>query len=145
DAVIDDARAAREIAVLRGIADELVHLGQPALMQQVDDELQLMETFVVGHLGLIAGLDERLEALHDELGRATAQYCLLSEEIRFGLLGEGGFEHATAGAADPVRVSKRLRMRFAGRVFRDSDEAGDAPAFLILTPYQTARTFRGDQ
>src|SRR5580658_2884313 len=78
DALIDDARSTRQIAVLRGLGDELMHLGDAALMQQVDDQLQLVQALVVGDLGLIAGLDERLETLHHELGGAAAEHRLLT-------------------------------------------------------------------
>src|SRR5882724_8759577 len=67
-AVIDDSRAASEIAVLGRLADELVHLAQAAFMQQVDDELELVQAFVIGDLGLVAGFHQRLETLHHELG-----------------------------------------------------------------------------
>src|SRR5512138_524272 len=69
---IHDPRAARKIAVLRRLADELVHLRETAFVQQVDDQLQLVQTLIVGHFRLISRLDERLETLDDELGRATA-------------------------------------------------------------------------
>src|SRR5579863_867891 len=110
DALVHDARTARQIAVLGGLRDELMHLAQATLVKQIDDELQLVQTLVVGDLGLVAGLDERLESLHHELGRAPAQNGLLAEEVRLGLLGEGGFEHTATRAADAIRVCERLRL-----------------------------------
>src|SRR2546430_5996947 len=91
-ALIHDAGSAGEIAVLGGLADELMHLGEPALVQQVDDQLQLVQALVVGHLGLIARFHQRLEALHNELGGAATQHRLLAEQIRLGLLGKAGLE-----------------------------------------------------
>ena len=40
----------------------VAHPGEAALPDQVDDQLQLVQALVVGDLGLVAGLDERLEA-----------------------------------------------------------------------------------
>ena len=135
----DDARAARQVAVLGGVADELVHLGEAALVQQVDDQLQLVQALVVGDLGLIAGLDQRLEALHHQLGRATAQHRLLAEQIRLGLLGKGRLEHAAARAADAVRVGERLGVRLAGGILRHGDQTRHAAALLVLAAHQAAR------
>ena len=84
-AIVHHARSACQVAVLGRLADELVHLGEAALVQQVDDELQLVQALVVGNLGLITRLDQRLEALHYQLGRAAAQHRLLAEQIRLGL------------------------------------------------------------
>ena len=114
-------------------------------MQQVDDELQLVQALVVGDLGLIAGLDQRLEALDDELGRPAAEHGLLAEQIGLGLLGEGRLEHAAARAADAVRVGEGPGVRLAGRVLRDGDEAGHAAALLVLPAHQVAGSLRGDQ
>src|SRR6201988_384000 len=44
DALVPDGLAAGEIAVLGGLRDELMHLGNSALVQQVDDQLQLVQT-----------------------------------------------------------------------------------------------------
>src|SRR5262245_236281 len=60
-------------AVLGGVGDRVVHALDPALPDQVGDELQLVQAFVVRDLGLVAGLDERLEAEADQLGDATAE------------------------------------------------------------------------
>ena len=126
--VVDDARAAREVAVLRGVADVLVHLLQAAFVQQVDDELHLVHALEVRDFGLVAGFDERLEAAHDELGGAAAEHGLLAEQIRLGFFAERGREHAAARAADAVRVGEtrepapcrsRLARRPSGTARRD--------------------------
>src|SRR5690349_15402127 len=89
--VVDHARAASEVAVLGRVGDVLVHLGEAALVQQVDDELQLVEHFVVRDLGLISGFHQRLEALEDEIGRAAAEHGLFAEQVGLGLFRERGF------------------------------------------------------
>ena len=90
--------------------DELVHLGEAALVQQVDDQLQLVQALVVRGLRLVAGLDQRLEALDHQLGGTAAEHDLLAEEVGLGLLLEGRLEHAAARAADAVRVGEGLRL-----------------------------------
>src|SRR3546814_9040801 len=59
-----------------------------------------LPVFEVGRLGLVASLDEGLEASLHEGGEAAAEHHLLAEEIGLGLLREGRLEHAGAGAAD---------------------------------------------
>ena len=62
----DDARPAGDVAVLGGVGDRVAHAGDALLVHEVDDELQLVQALEVGRLGLVAGLDERLEpGLHE--------------------------------------------------------------------------------
>src|ERR1700734_3462856 len=76
--LVHDARTAGEISILGRLADEAMHLGDAALMQQVDDELELVQAFIIGHRRLIAGLDQRLVTLDHELGGAPAEHGLLT-------------------------------------------------------------------
>ena len=57
----DDARAAGHVAVLGGVGDRVAHAGDALLVHEVDDELHLVQALEVRRLGLVAGLDERLE------------------------------------------------------------------------------------
>src|SRR5271169_1668501 len=52
--LVHHARSARQIAVLCGLADEAMHLRDAALMQEIDDQLELMQAFVIGNCGLVA-------------------------------------------------------------------------------------------
>src|ERR1700691_1198063 len=81
DGIVDVARAASKVAVLRALADEAVHLGDAALMQEIDDQFQFMQTLVVRDRRLIAGLDQGFVALDDKLCGAAAQNRLLAEQI----------------------------------------------------------------
>ena len=82
----------------------------------------------VGALGLIAGFDQRLKARLDERADAAAEHGLLAEEIGLGLFLERGFEHSGARAADALEIAEIERVRIAGRVLVDGDEAGNAAA-----------------
>jgi hypothetical protein len=63
DVRVDHARARDVVAVLGGVGDRPALLGDAALPHEVDDELELVQHLEVGDLGLVAGLDERLEAV----------------------------------------------------------------------------------
>ena len=75
---------------------------EAALVDQVDDQLHLVHALVVGDLGLVAGLDERLEAELDQPRDAAAEHGLLAEEVALGLLRERRLDHP--GAAAPIAV-----------------------------------------
>jgi len=59
-----------------------------------------MEDLEVGDARLVARLDECLEAGLHQGRQAAAQDRLLAEEVRLGLLLEGGLDDAGAAAAD---------------------------------------------
>jgi len=66
----------------------------------------LVQRLEVRALGLVAGLDERVETVADELDETAAQHDLLPEEIRLGLFLECGVEHAGPRAADALGVGQ---------------------------------------
>src|SRR5690349_22586660 len=143
--VVDHARAARQVAVLGRVGDELVHLGDAAFVEQVDDELQLMEHFVVRDLGLVAGFHQRLEALEDEVGGTAAEHGLFAEQIGLGLFRERGFEHTTASAADAVAIGQRLGEGIAGRVLVNGQERRHTATLLVLAAHKVTGTLGRDQ
>src|SRR6266446_3761691 len=49
-AVVDDADPAREVAVLGDVGHRVAHVLVAALVEQVDDQLQLVQAFVVRNL-----------------------------------------------------------------------------------------------
>ena len=119
----DDARAGDVVAPLGGVGDGVAHVLEAAAVHEVDDELELVEDFEVGELGLVAGFDEGFEACLDEGGGAAAEDGLLAEEVGFGLFGEGGLEDAGAGAADALGVAEGEGEGGAAGVLLDGDEA----------------------
>ncbi len=67
----DDLGATGVIAMLGRVADRVAHVAQPALLDQVHDELHLVQALEVGNLRLVASLDQRLKASLDEGRRAA--------------------------------------------------------------------------
>ena len=143
-AVVDDADAAREVAVLGDVGDGVAHVLVAALVEQVDDQLQLVQALVVRDLRLVAGLDERVEARLHERGNAAAEHGLLAEQIALGLLGERRLEQADAAAADADAVGERERERAPARVLVDRDEARRACAGDEELAHAMARRLRRD-
>src|SRR6266545_2862029 len=138
DRLVDHPRPAGVVAVLGGVRHRVAHPRQPALVHEVDDQLQLVQALEVGDLdqGLEAGLDER--------GRAAAEHRLLAEQVGLGLLLEGGDQRACAGAADRPCVGLGQVPGLAGGVLGDRDQHRGALAVLELAPYQVTGALGGD-
>src|SRR6266536_881458 len=143
-AVVDDARAAREVAVLGDVGHRVAHVLVPALVEEVDDELQLVQALVVGDLRLVAGLDEDVEARLHERGNAAAQHGLLAEQIALGLLREGRLQQADPAAPDADAVRERELERAAACVLLDRDEARGAGTGDVELAHAMAGSLRGD-
>ncbi len=75
------ARAGGDVAVFGGVRDRIAHVGDAALIEQVDDQLGFVEALEIGHFRRVAGLDQRLEPGLDQVGDAAAQHGLLAEQV----------------------------------------------------------------
>ncbi len=75
-------------------------MGEAALVDQVNDQLHLVAGLKVCHLGLVASLNQRIEACVDQLADTAAQNCLLAEQVGLSLLLEGGLQDACTASAD---------------------------------------------
>src|SRR5438067_150439 len=122
-ALVHDAWPAREIAVLRDVGDRVAHVLVAALVEQIDDELQLVQALVVRDLRLVARLDEDVEARLHERRDTAAQHGLLAEEVALRLLGERGRQQADACAADADAVRECEVERAPTRVAMHGDES----------------------
>ena len=142
--LVDHAPAARVVAELGRVGDRPAHPCETTLVHQVDDQLQLVEALVVGDLGLVTGLDERLEPGPHELGRPSAENGLLAEEIRLRLLLERRLEDPGAPGADAGRVRERELAGPAARVALDCDQRGCAVALREQAPDDVTRPLRRD-
>ena len=141
---VDDPRTRDVVAVLGGIGDRPALLGDAALDHQVDDQLQLMQALEVGDLGLVAGLDQGLEPVHDQLRRATTQDRLLAEKIGFGLLGESRLDPSRAQATNRPRVGLRQLPGLAGLVLLDGDEHRNPASIDVFAAHDMARSLGGN-
>src|SRR5689334_8644089 len=140
----DDALAAGHVAVLGRVADRVAHVRDAALVDEIDDELHLVQTLEVRHLGRVARLDERLVAGADELGEPAAEDGLLAEEIGLRLFLERGLEHAGARAADALRVREPDLLRITARILLDGEQARNAAALLVLAAHEMPGALRRD-
>ena len=71
-------------------------------MNEIDDELEFVETFEVRKLRRIAGANERIETGANELACATAKNRLLTKKVGLRLLTKSCLDYAGARATDSL-------------------------------------------
>ena len=104
-----------------------------------------MQTLVIGHLRLIPGFHQGLEALEYQVAGSAAQHGLFTKQIRLGFFRERGFEHTAARATNAVAVGEGLGEGIARRVLENGDQRRHAATLLVLAAHQVARALGGDQ
>src|SRR5262249_13561474 len=67
-----DSWPASQIAVLRGVRYRITHICDPAFVDQIDDQLHLVKTFEVRHLGSVSRFDQGLESRLNQRSEAAA-------------------------------------------------------------------------
>src|SRR5690606_20704565 len=140
----DDARTRDVLAPLSSVRDRVVHVGDAALVDEVDDELHFVQAFEVRHFRSVASLDQRLETSADELDQTAAQNDLLTEQIGLALFLEGGLDDARTTTADAACVRQREVKRVARSVLGHSDQARHAAALLVLATNGVTGALRRD-
>src|SRR5262249_46821439 len=92
DMLVDNARTTGIVAVLGRVTDRVAHVAEPALIEEVDNELELMQTLEIRDLRLISGFDQRLESGLYQRADSAAKHRLFAKQIALGLLFESGFD-----------------------------------------------------
>jgi len=98
----------------------------------------------VGHLRLVASLDQRIETGVDQLGNAAAQHCLLAEQVGLGLLLEGGLQDARTARTDAGGVSQSDVLCLAGVILLHADQGRAALALGVQAADDVAGAFGSD-
>src|SRR3954470_15416935 len=129
--LVHDPRPDGVGAVLGGVGDREVHALDAAFEDQVGDQLQLVQALVVGDLGLVAGLDQRLEPELNQLRDAAAEHGLLAEEVGLRLLGERRLDHPGPRRTERSAVGEGEVARMSARVLSDGDDGWSAVALLV--------------
>src|SRR5690606_20026978 len=140
----DDARAGHVLAILGVVRDGVVHVGDAALVDQVDDQLEFVQALEVGHFGRVAGVDQSFETRLDQFDRAAAQNGLLAEQVGFGFFAEVGLDDAGAAAAVGHGVGHGQVARLAGNVLMDGDQVGHTAALAVGAANRVARSLGCD-
>ena len=133
DPLVDQPRSADVVAILGRVADRVAHVLHPALIHQVDDELQLVQYLEIGQLRLISRVDQRLESGQHERADAAAEDRLLAEEIGLGLFLEGRLEHTGTRAAERPGIGERPLLGLAAASCWTASSAGTPISSLYMS------------
>ena len=110
--------------------DAEVITGSPELVSY------FMEALKVRELRRVSGLGQRVEPSTHQLCESATQHDLLAEEIRLGLVAEGGGDNASARATDALGIRTGEALCIASCVHVNGHEAGNALALGELTAYE---------
>jgi len=140
----DDARAGDVFAPLGRVGDRVVHVGDAAFIDQVDDQLHFVQALKIGHFGCVTGFGQRFETGADQLDETAAQNDLFAEEVGFALFLEVGFDDARTAAANAAGVGESEFKGVAGSILVNGNEAGYAAALLVFAANRVAGALRRD-
>ena len=138
-ALVDHARTAHVVAVLGRVGDRVAHPRQAALVDQVDDQLQLVQALEVGDLGLVAGLDERVEPVLDQR-RTIPPHSTVCSPNRSVSVSSLKVVSMMPARAQPIAgaVGQGPLQRVAGGVLLHGDQRRRAVALLVGAAHQVA-------
>ena len=142
--LVDDLRTSHVLTILRVVGDGVVHVGNTALVHQVNNQLQLVQTLEVRHFRLVTGIHECFEGRLYQLNGTTTENSLLTKQIGFSLILEGGFDDAGAAATDTAGVRERQVLGVAGSILEDGNQIRDTAATGKFGAHSVARRFRGN-
>ena len=141
---VDDTRTTGQVAVFGGVGDRVAHVGDAALIDEIDDQLDLVQTLEIGHFRRITGLDQGLEAGLDQRGQTTAEHRLFAKEVGLALLAEIGLDDAGATAAIGRGIGQRDLARLTAGVLMNGDQRGHTATLGVGGAHQVARPLGGD-
>src|SRR6266498_5801083 len=104
--LIDNLWTDGQLAPFGGIRNQSAHSGESCLVDKIDNELELVQTFEIGKLGRIAGANKGVEARTNQRARAATKHCLLAKKIGLGLLAKSRFEYTGTRAANSFRTGQ---------------------------------------
>eukprot|EP01022_Parablepharisma_sp_SALTPOND_P021784 TRINITY_DN435_c2_g8_i2.p1 TRINITY_DN435_c2_g8~~TRINITY_DN435_c2_g8_i2.p1 ORF type:complete len:1118 (+),score=384.08 TRINITY_DN435_c2_g8_i2:11710-15063(+) len=141
---VDHARAGHVLAVFGVVGDRVVHVGDAAFIDQVDDQLQFMQALEVSHFRRVASFHQGFETGLDQVHGPAAQHGLFAEQIGFGFFAEVGFDDAGTAAAIGGGVRQGEVTGRAGLVLVHGDQVRHAATLAVGRTHGVARGLRGD-
>ena len=120
------------------------HVGESALDQKVDDQLDFVQAFEICHVRAEAGFHQGIVAGADQLAHAADQHRLFAEQIAFGLLFEAAGEDPDAGAANGLGVGERQLLGLVAQRLVNGKERRESAARKVSGAQRAARPFGGN-
>ena len=140
DRLVDDLRSHRHIAILGSLGDGESHSRNSTLIHEINNELQLMETFEVGHLRRVARFYEDLVTCLHKSGGPPTENALLPKKIGHCFLAEVGFEHTRTGATNPFGPCEGSLLGLPGSIVVDRNQGRHPLLLHELTAHRVPRS-----
>src|SRR5690606_28096128 len=86
----NNTRTGHVLAVFGVVRDRVVHVGDTAFVDQVDDQLELVQALEVSHFRSVAGFNQRFETGFDQLDGTASQNSPFAEHVDIGLFSVSG-------------------------------------------------------
>ena len=137
-----NARAGDIFTELSCVGNRIIHIGNAAFVNQVNNEFDLVQAFKIGHFRRITGFSQGLVTGFDQLDHATAQNGLLAKQVGFAFVTESRLNNARTTAADAACIRQRQIAGCAAGVLGNRYQTRHTAAFQIFTAHCVARAFR---
>jgi hypothetical protein len=102
--LVDHLRTGYVLTVLGVVGDGVVHVGDAAFVHQVNNQLELVQTLEISHFRSVARFGQGFKAGFNQFNRTTTQNGLLTKQVGFRFVFEGGFDNTGTAAADTAGV-----------------------------------------
>ena len=136
--LIDNFRAGHVLAVFSVVGNRVVHIGNTALVHEIDNQLQLMQTLEIGHLRLVPGFHQCFKARLDQFDATATENRLLTEQVRFCFVLERCFNNTGAPTTNPAGIGQCHGFGLTGRILENCHQIGDTTTFGELVAYSVA-------
>ena len=140
----DDLRAADIFAVFRVVRDRIIHVGDTAFIDQINDQLEFVQALKVRHFWRVTRFNERFVTGFDQLNGAATQNRLFAEQIGLSLFAEIGFDDPSFAAAIGRRIRQRQSARLLRRILMHGDQVRHAATLRVGVAHGVAWGLRSN-
>ena len=141
--VWQDARARDVLTVFCCVGDGVIHVGDAAFIDQVNDQLCFVQAFEICHFRLVTGLNQCLETHTDQFNDTTTKNGLFTKEVSFAFLTEVSLDDARPSTTNAGTIGKASFHGFSSCVRVDSNKARHAAAFGEFAAHCVTGAFWG--
>src|SRR4029077_8859594 len=131
-----------QLAPFGGVGDQFAHTRNSRFVDEIDDELEFVETFEVGKLRRIAGINERVETGANERACSSAKDCLLTKKIGLRLLTKSCLDYAGVRATDSLCPGQGGLLRMPAVILMNCNQTGRTAPSKKLATYHWPEAFR---
>src|SRR5438034_8503660 len=142
--LIDNLWTNGQLAPFSGIRNQSAHSRESRFVNEIDNELEFVQTFEVGELGRIAGADECVEAGTNQPDGTDTQHRLLAKKISLSFLPKSRFENAGTRTANSFCPRQGRSLRVPAGILMNRNQPGRAATSQKFPAHHRSEAFGGD-